>query len=1479
MKTIIYRITIVLSVLICTIQAFGQDLGLGTHSDSFHIRCSYESGVAQTFAVTSPMNVTFHTYLDNPESSSYSVEDVTTITVRDNSTGNIVATQSGSLYRKYVYDPYQACLVISGLPAGTYSVVIDGDETTLLTMEGHLATPLYSLDGREAGQPIEIGTFSTGFGYSHIRDTSGEDYWASYGSPSNDVFYRFTLNVPMYVVVTHWDTEPMSEYVPSSLSILGFIPGPDSTQYPELGHVSDIYAAGNLIGENMTDLEITPDLLPEIEENSPLNASWHGNLMPGTYFIVSEGPYISGGSTPAFNGLIRTNIRGFVISDTAYERKDIRVGVSDNGFLEFEDCKYHGMLSDDKVRYTFSLDTDSDLSVTTDADTLLLEKSGIIIDRIVNPGEEQWDSLSKGDYILTLSSSTAKMVSVSLSSEKYEPPYIPEILDDNYTYIRVSRPFIAGHSDPTMLDLYRSSQSIEYYDGMGRPLQTVRRRESPIGEDLATYIRYEYGRPVEQWAETPSGLGNSLKPYASMMSFSSAAYDDDKVFVETVYEESPLNRIIAETGLGKVWHNSGKSVSIEYMVNDSIGVLSCLRFTPPSDYGSTSVPSISGVYPAGTLTVVRNNSEDGVVSYTFTDNSGQTVLTRILSGDNHIDTYYIYDVRKMLRAVITPSAIDFLNLNGSLSSSVFEDYCYAYGYDSKGRCTSFRMPGSGVYTTLYSPSGRILFTQSPRQAASNIWTFDIPDLLGRTALSGTCIGTYASLKSISDNDIHAVFGEGTAATGFWEASASLNYHELHKICFYDNYEFMELFGNRASLLNYVDDGLCASRRDIPGTSINCHGLQTGMLTAVTDNEEISGILSSFYYDIYGNITQTRSENVLGGISQTSTLYDFQGRVISEAESHNYGAGLETMLTRNHEYDRAGRLLESETTLDGVEVVTRNTYDPFGRLEMTVVSSDEVSDTTRYSYNVRGWQTSIENGAWSSELRYTAPILDGSVQSFAGNISEWEWTRGNTTDAYSLSYDALSRITGSRLFRNGTQTGALSESGIGYDANGNILSLKRTGESGSTINDLTYTYDGNRLTRISEGGSQSQIYTYDADGNMTFDGRTELSLTWNDLGLVKKVSRNGTDLVNYSYLADGTKVSALDSEGDGLLYLSSLIYRKTGNAIELESAGFAGGMFVAKDAAAGGKVIVPMFHVTDHLGSVRAVVDGVSGTVVETNDYYPFGSRWDVATSLKDESNRFRYNSKEEQSSLYPLPVRNAVSHIDYGARQYDPVVGRWFAPDPLAEKYYSISPYAFCNNNPVNFVDPDGRDIRVANQYQKQFIADLSAIFADKTEAFSFEGDKLLLNVSKRDFMSGLNRDQKVLFKGLFKALSDETKTSIVYENYVSFEDNGELKSIDVIQEYGGGLSTKDKCMIVVAPDAGNVQVWPDVIPSIPQEVQQNTASVLFHEIGERNESNETNRGSVITYENHARRILNLPKRPYDWNHSNTVPTNFYIAY
>lgn len=69
-----------------------------------------------------------------------------------------------------------------------------------------------------------------------------------------------------------------------------------------------------------------------------------------------------------------------------------------------------------------------------------------------------------------------------------------------------------------------------------------------------------------------------------------------------------------------------------------------------------------------------------------------------------------------------------------------------------------------------------------------------------------------------------------------------------------------------------------------------------------------------------------------------------------------------------------------------------------------------------------------------------------------------------------------------------------------------------------------------------------------------------------------------------------------------------------------------------------------------------------------------------------------------------------------------------------------------------------------------------------------------------------------------------------------------------------------------MAPNIGTVTVMPDDF-SPPVEVIQNTTSGLFHEIGERNKSHETLRGGVIIYENYARRILGLPKRPYDWTH------------
>ena len=414
-----------------------------------------------------------------------------------------------------------------------------------------------------------------------------------------------------------------------------------------------------------------------------------------------------------------------------------------------------------------------------------------------------------------------------------------------------------------------------------------------------------------------------------------------------------------------------------------------------------------------------------------------------------------------------------------------------------------------------------------------------------------------------------------------------------------------------------------------------------------------------------------------------------------------------------------------------------------------------------------------------------------------------------------------------------------------------------------------------MTIVTSAGQQTVTFAHDALGRMTIDGMTDQAITYNDLDLVGNISKNGTPLVNYSYLANGAKLSAFDGNGEGLMYRGPFVYRKSSDSEGNSS-------FTLESAAFGGGRLTParvMLYVTDYLGSVRAVVDGNTGELYKAVDYSTFGeenavtiAQWGsaaaiplAAATLPDGTTlRDGYTGKETQNPDF------STGYTDFGARQYSPALRRWMTPDPLSEKYYGISPYAFCNNNPVNLVDPDGRKIRVASEYQRQFSDDLKAIFGDKVESFSFEDEELTLNVSKKDFKKGLSRDQKALFRGLYKALSDDLETIVVYENNYSREVNGEVQNIDIIKNGGGAICTIDKRTIVVAPNIGTVTVTPDDF-SLPVEVIQNTTSGLFHEIGERNESNEILRGGVIIYENHARRILGLPERPFDLQHVNPL--------
>ena len=106
---------------------------------------------------------------------------------------------------------------------------------------------------------------------------------------------------------------------------------------------------------------------------------------------------------------------------------------------------------------------------------------------------------------------------------------------------------------------------------------------------------------------------------------------------------------------------------------------------------------------------------------------------------------------------------------------------------------------------------------------------------------------------------------------------------------------------------------------------------------------------------------------------------------------------------------------------------------------------------------------------------------------------------------------------------------------------------------------------------------------------------------------------------------------------------------------------------------------------DHLGNIRAVISE-RGDVVQTADYYPFGAPFcDNADADRPTRQPYKFNGKE-------LDMEHGLNTYDYGARQYYPALPMWDRPDPMCESYYHASPYAYCNGNPILYIDYKGKE-------------------------------------------------------------------------------------------------------------------------------------------------------------------------------------------
>ena len=264
---------------------------------------------------------------------------------------------------------------------------------------------------------------------------------------------------------------------------------------------------------------------------------------------------------------------------------------------------------------------------------------------------------------------------------------------------------------------------------------------------------------------------------------------------------------------------------------------------------------------------------------------------------------------------------------------------------------------------------------------------------------------------------------------------------------------------------------------------------------------------------------------------------------------------------------------------------------------------------------------------------------------------------------------------------------LTERSITYDRSGYLLTLDRYGDSSETspTESLSYTYTG----------PKRNTWTYDAHGNVTTDHQAGLGIAWNAIGLPRTITASagtGSATTQRFYLADGTLAQVSDGTTTRL-YLGDMVFDKAANGtVTLESAGWEGGRLLP-----GMGTDKVLYVVTDHLGSVRVVKDGM-GVIRQRFDYYPYGTvsrTWASSVTTDDSEKRFRFGGKEVAGSaltdLTGMGSSPGAPYLDYGARLYSPGTATWLSQDPLSEKYYGIGPNVYCAGNPVNLVDPDGR--------------------------------------------------------------------------------------------------------------------------------------------------------------------------------------------
>jgi RHS repeat-associated protein len=568
------------------------------------------------------------------------------------------------------------------------------------------------------------------------------------------------------------------------------------------------------------------------------------------------------------------------------------------------------------------------------------------------------------------------------------------------------------HSKP----LAEVKQQTQYFDALGRPLQTVIKQGAyPSGGtavDLIQANEYDnFGRESVQYLPFASSAidatkndGNfKLNPFAQQATFYSSQLSGQSetfYYSKTNFESSPVGRITDSYMAGNNW--VGTEANSDPLTRRNISQQNSTNELNDSVriwmVNSNGVTTTSSIYPAGELIKNITINEHKKALIVYIDKNGRTILKKLQietnpseSHSGWINTYFVYDNHSNLRLVIQPRGVELLQSNSwdinALGGTILSDQCFRYEYNDRNLMVIKKSPGAGEVWMVYDRWDRLVLMQDAIMRPLHNWIYTKYDAQNRVVLTGWHHDPYnLTLAQINAHLVSAQFWQTrfeVRTPGTWYGYTLDNTHPhsgnpgaIISITYYDDYTWtndqvasLRTFDNQFNGLLYTPDNINFPYSQPIFATTATSGMITGHIDRV--GLEYNWLVDVIFYDNKGRVIQVKNENYPDkGVDITTTQYNFSGQVIGTVlRQEKLGPNSQThKIITKYVYDELGRRIEIRDSISSVinnVTITKPgkslgtyKYDALSQLRerklAPAYNNNNGLETVVYDYNIHGW---------------------------------------------------------------------------------------------------------------------------------------------------------------------------------------------------------------------------------------------------------------------------------------------------------------------------------------------------------------------------------------------------------------------------------------------------------------------------------------------------------------------------------------------